>query len=702
MKRRLVLILIIVVTTVSCVSLSYAANLSKNMRKKLENIRLASVVYDNNGRVIGNLYFYKRIWLPDSKVAPVLKDAIVAIEDSRFYHHKGIDLRGMMRALVQNIKPGGNMQGGSTITQQLAKIALLSHERTISRKIQDITYALEIERSYTKREILELYINSVYLAHGNVGVEAAARFYFGKSAEKLNLEEAALIAGMIRSPENYSPFKNPKAAKDRRDVVLGRMLDLKYITSAQHRRAVAQPLKLAEKSESASVAGYFLDYLRNDLLSKGFTEEQLRFGGYRIYSTLDLGMQQAAEKTMLELPHDLPAKVQPQGALLTLDPNTGQIRAMVGGRSYVESQYNRSVMSHRQPGSTIKPFIFATALEKGYTAATIMEDKPLEVYLPNGTIWSPENYDRNYRGRIALREALKHSVNSIAVQLVQEIGIDEVVKQMEKLGLTNLVKSGANNDLNLAPLSLGGLTKGVTPLELAASYAAFPNGGEVVKPYGVIKVTDRDGKLIKQFAPVKKRGISPQTAYIMTMLMTDVIDGGTGLRAKLPDRVAAGKTGTTSDYTNAWFVGYTPELLSVVWIGNDRQEQSMAYKNRTIGSGTAAELWSSYMKQATASLPPHKFIEPTGVVWANVDRETGKAIPGWISGNHYKEVFAEDNVPASTSYKIWRWMVGGKKQESEQSQEKSRGWEESSTFGEVKGTEEQMDDHFLGVDQQAY
>lgn len=662
MKKR-VLIALGVLVVLLAVPMAYAANLTKDMREKLENIRLASVVYDRKGKVIGNLYFYKRIWVPDQRIAKDLKDAVVAIEDSRFYQHNGVDLRGITRAAVQNLLPGGNMQGGSTITQQLAKIALLTQDRTLSRKIQDITYAMEIERVYTKREILELYLNSIYLAHGNVGVEAAARYYFGKSADRLTLDEAALIAGMIKSPENLSPFKHLKEARERRNVVLKRMLDLGFITATQYKSASARSVRLVKPTETASVAGYFLDYVREDLLENhGFTEEQLRLGGYRIYSTLDLEAQQAAEQVMLDVPHDLPAKEQPQGALVALKPQTGEILALVGGRRYVDSQYNRATLSRRQPGSAMKPFIYATAIQKGYTAATLMEDKALSIPLENGTVWAPENYDHKFRGPITLREALKHSVNSVAVQLLMEVGIDPVVQQVEAMGIHSLVKEGSNNDLNLAPLSLGGLTKGVTPLELTAAYAPFANGGKSVKPFGIKRIVDRDGVVVKRFKSQRQTALKPQTAYILTMLLKDVVDNGTGQRARLGARPAAGKTGTSSDYTNAWFVGYTPEMVTTVWIGNDQQGKPMIYKNRSIGSGAAAELWGAYMKRALAKEPVVSFKEPTGIVWANVDPSSGKTVPDWMSGNFYKEVFDEDNVPATMAYKLWRWMFPKKKQ----------------------------------------
>jgi penicillin-binding protein 1A len=366
-----------------CGVLIFAADLNRDMRQKLENIRRASSVYDREGRLVGNLYFYNRIWTSFDRIPKHVKNAVIAIEDSRFYQHNGIDLKGMARAFVHNITPGGGaMEGGSTITQQLAKISLLTSERTLSRKVQDINYALQIEKVYTKDEILELYLNSIYLAHGNIGIEAAARFYFNKSVGQLGLPESALLAGLIQSPENYSPVKNPKKARNRRNTVLQKMMEQNYITKAQYNSAVATPIRIVKRPTTASTGAYFLDYIKEYLIKKeGFTEEQLRFGGYKIFSTLDLSCQREAEKAMAALPK-VPARTQPQGALIAIDPKTGGILAMVGGTNYSTSQYNRSVLSHRQPGSAIKPFVYAAALEQGYTAATIFEDKPLTIALP--------------------------------------------------------------------------------------------------------------------------------------------------------------------------------------------------------------------------------------------------------------------------------------------------------------------------------
>lgn len=664
MKRAILLVLIVLIIGAG---LTYSAMLPQNTRAKLENIRTASEVYDRHGKLIGNLYHQRRIWTPAEKISPYLKEAVVAIEDARFYQHDGIDFRGIVRAALQNMIPGGAIEGGSTITQQLAKISLLSSERTLTRKFQDIMLALQIEKIYSKEEILELYLNSVYLAHGNVGVEAAARYFYNKSAADLNLEESALLAGIIRSPENYSPVKNLTTAENRRNLVLEKMAEQDYITAEQYRKASAAAVKIVEQNQSTVVGGYFLDYIKDYLIHhEGFSDDQLRFGGYKIYTSLDLANQHQAEQVMSQLPRIEGAGIQPQGALISLEAKTGEILAMVGGRRYAESQYNRSVHAYRQPGSAIKPFVYATALEKGYTAASIVEDKPLTIPLDNGSQWVPDNYDHLFRGAIPLRVALRYSVNTVAIQLLQEIGVETVAEQLERMGITSLVKDGENNDINLAPLALGGLTKGVTPLELAAAYLTFPNLGVYIQPTGIRKVEDKSGKLIASFSTQKKAVLSAETAYIMTVLMEDVVEAGTGQQAKLKDRPAAGKTGTSSDYTNAWFVGYTPQVVTAVWIGNDRQDTPMKYQGRNIGSGTAAQLWGSYMNQAVSQYPAAKFEQPAGIVWANVDPETGMAIPGFFNKDTYQEVFNAQNVPSSNSYKVWSWFFPKRKRQKPQ------------------------------------
>jgi penicillin-binding protein 1A len=657
MKRKIVIVIACLLT---CAAVAYGATLPKDMRQKLEKVQRASVVYDRHNQLIGNLFYSRRIWVDFKTIPKILRQAVVATEDSRFYEHNGIDLQGIARAVYHNLLPGGALEGGSTITQQLAKISLLSSERTLARKVQDMTLALQIEQTYTKDEILTMYLNSVYLGHGNIGVEAASRYYFSKPVSQLRLPEAALLAGIIRSPENYSPVKHRQTARKRRDWVLQKMLEQKMISRVQYKTALATGIQLTKASKVAAVGGYFLDYVRESLLHKGFSEADLQSGGYNIYTTLDLKWQKIAERTMDHLPKAPPgAKMQPEGALLSLEPKTGEIVAMVGGHSYAATQYNRSVRSYRQPGSAIKPFVYATALEKGFTAASIVDDKPLTIVLDNGKSWSPENYDRIYRGRLTLREALRNSVNTVAVQLLQETGIKAVMEQMERMGINSLVKQGANNDLNLAPLSLGGLTKGVTPLEITAAYVPFANLGVYVKPLAVKRITDRQGNVLKKFQTVKHSALSPQTAYIITMLLKDVVEKGTGVRAALPGYTVAGKTGTTSDYTNAWFVGYTPKLITTIWLGNDSQGVPMRSVNGNIGSATAAGLWHEYMKQVVTERSASHFKTPPGIVWVNINPETGKAVPAFFGRNGYKEVFNANNVPESGVYKIWKWFFPG-------------------------------------------
>lgn len=656
MKRKLTLFLSVVILFSA---FGYGIFLTANLHQRLEELSAVSSVYDRHGHLIGNIYDHRRIWVSLDQIPPKLQQAVIAVEDTRFYRHIGIDPIGIFRALWHNLLPGGSLEGGSTITQQLAKTVMLTPKRTLLRKAQDLLCALGIEVSYSKDEILELYLNSIYLGHGNIGVEAACRYYFGKSVPALTLEECALMAGLINSPENYSPLKYPERALQKRNIVLRRMQELGSISSSEYQKASSSKLSLVKRQAPASTGAYFLDYIREYLVEEaGFSQEGLCFGGYKIYTTLDLAYQKEAERIFSSLP-EYTAKTQPQVALVTLDPRTGEILAMVGSRSYAQSQLNRSVKALRQPGSAIKPFLYATAIENGFTAASIFEDQPVEISLRNGQSWRPENYDHSYRGPITLRVALRDSVNTVAVQLLQAVGVKTVADQIEKMGITTLVQEGEVNDLSPAPLALGGLTKGVTPLELAASFTPFPNQGKYAAPYPVKKIMDRNNELVQIINPsAKKPVLSPQTAFIMTMLMKDVVDKGTGQAAALPDRSVAGKTGTTSNNTNAWFIGFTPDLLTVIWIGNDRQEDPMIYKEGRVSSETAARLWGGYMGKITQNHPVRDFTEPPGIVWADVNPETGKTTPGWLSRNSYKEVFAEENIPRGSVDKLWNDLFG--------------------------------------------
>ncbi|HYH03998.1 MAG TPA: PBP1A family penicillin-binding protein [Bacillota bacterium] len=571
-----------------------------NLRAELERSKFASTVYDRNGDPIVSLYAKSRLWASADTIPLQLQQAYVATEDARFYLHKGIDFRGILRALYQDVKTGRKAQGGSTITQQLVKNLFFSHEKNVVRKIGEMAYAIRIEQQYNKKQILELYLNSIYLGHGAWGVEAASRVYFGKPVRELNINQSALLAALARSPEYYSPFRNPAAALKRRNLVLQLMHKYEYLTAEQLRIYRAKPLEVLNAPGTTYVGAYFVDYVIDFLTRQTkFSEQYLRTAGLKVYTTMDRRIQRAAEQVFNNLPfasRDQWGVMQPQGALVALNPQNSAILALVGGRRFSGAEVNRSYQIHRQPGSAIKPFVYAAALENGYTAESQMEDKPLQLWI-NGKAWEPQNYDNQYRGWVNLQTALEESINTISIQLVQAMGVRKVFTLARRMGLESLVEDSPRNDLGLAPLALGGLTKGVSLLELTGAYSAFVNQGVFSRPFGVLSVYDHNGRLIYRGKVRQEQVIQPETADELTVMMEGVIARGTGKRARL-DNPAAGKTGTTNGNTNGWFVGYTPELLAGVWIGNDLANRPLLVKGVPLGSGTAAELWGNFMRQA--------------------------------------------------------------------------------------------------------
>ncbi|MGD9154164.1 MAG: PBP1A family penicillin-binding protein [Bacillota bacterium] len=570
-----------------------------NLRAELEKSKIASTVFDRNGDPIGSLYAKTRLWAPFDIIPQKLQQAYVATEDVRYYSHKGIDLRGIGRALWEDLKSGRKVQGGSTITQQLVKNRFFSHEKNLIRKVMEMAYAIRIEQQYNKQQILELYLNSIYLGHGAWGVEAASRVYFGKSVRDLAVNQAALLAALAKSPEYYSPFRNPAAALQRRNLILRLMHKYGYLNTADWKRYTAKPLEVLNTPGSSYEGAYFVDYVIAQLSrSTEYSEQYIRTAGLKVYTTMDRGIQRAAERVFAALPQatrDRWGVAQPQGALVALDPQNGAILGLVGGRRFSGAEVNRSYQLYRQPGSAIKPFVYAMALENGYTPASTFEDRPLAINV-NGQIWQPQNYDNQYRGKIDLQTALEDSVNTVAVQLVQELGVDPVFNMAKRMGLESLVADGARNDRGLAPLALGGLTRGVTLLELTGAYTAFGNRGIYSQPFGILSVYHHDGRLLFREKVRQSQVIQSETAAQLTQMLTGVIERGTGRRARL-NTAAAGKTGTTNGNTNGWFIGYTDRLLAGIWIGNDRADQTLRVAGISMGSSTAASLWRVFMRQ---------------------------------------------------------------------------------------------------------
>lgn len=572
-----------------------------NTKQDLEDVRPAasSQIYDINGHELANVHAEQnRVPVKLQQVPKALQDAFVAVEDVRFYDHAGVDPKGIMRALFANITNQGVAEGGSTITQQLAKNAYLTQERTYTRKIQEIFLALQLERKYTKDEILELYLNQIYFGQGAYGVQAAAKTYFGKNVEDLNLNECAMLAGIPKSPNYFSPLNNLQAAKERKSVVLDQMAKYGYISASTASKTKAEELQLVkEKPKSESeFASYFIDYV-TQLMIEQYGADAVYQEGLKIYTTLDVDLQKSAEAAMKNLPSystDGSGNQQPQGALVAIEPSTGYIKALVGGRG--TDQFNRATMAERQPGSSFKPFVFAAALENGLTPSSTVEDKPINI---GG--WQPQNYNRSFNGTVTMRYVAEQSLNVPTVRIAQEVGMEKIIYLAEQMGISTFVKEGSVNDMNYA-VSIGGMTKGVTPLEMTSAYGTFANDGVHVKPVAIIKVVNQKGEVLMENKPESKQVLKKSTANNLTSMLMGVVNRGTGTRANI-GRQAAGKTGTTDNYQDAWFVGYVPDLVTGVWVGCDDN----ARMGNMTGGTTPATIWKAFMSQAIKSMPNKSF-----------------------------------------------------------------------------------------------
>ncbi|MCI6283644.1 transglycosylase domain-containing protein [Selenomonas sp.] len=593
------IVFLVMLTGIGCGFLTASMNTKSDLA---DDIRppASSLVYDSDGNEIATIHAAEnRMPVKLDQVPQNLQDAFVAVEDNRFYDHIGVDPRGIARAIWANLRGRTVSEGGSTITQQLAKNAYLTQDRTLKRKIQEVFLALRLEHQYTKSEILELYLNQIYFGQGAYGVQAAARTYFGKDVEDLTLNECAMLAGIPKSPNYYSPLNNLQAAQERKATVLDQMVKYGYLDSATAEKTKQEKPDLVKPDpakDDKGEASYFVDYVTQKLIDK-YGADAVYKDGLQVYTTIDMDMQRAAEKAMKGLPSgrkDANGVVQPQGALVALDPHTGYVKAMVGGRG--TDQFNRATMAERQPGSAFKPFVFAAALENKFSPSTVINDSPIKI-----GDWEPQNDEHTFSGPVTMRQVAQHSMNVPTVKIAQKLGIEKVLYYAQEMGISTLVMDGPHNDKNLAS-ALGGLTKGVTPLELTSAYGTFANKGVHVDPVVIVKVLDRNGKVIDEANPEQHNVISESSAADLTSMLQDVIRAGTGRRASI-GRPAAGKTGTTSDYHDAWFVGYTPDLVASVWIGND--------DNTSLGGiygGTVpATIWKDFMTEALKGTPAKDF-----------------------------------------------------------------------------------------------
>lgn len=603
----------------------------------------STMIYDKDGNLVTKVGIKNSVPVNIKEVPEHLKEAFLAIEDPRFYQHHGISLRGIARAAWADLTSRSMREGGSTITQQLIKISYLTPDKTVKRKIQEMILAIQVERRYTKDEIFELYLNNIYLGEGAYGIQAAAQTYFGKNVGDLSLEEAALLAGLPQAPSAYSPYRDPRAAVNRRNAVLDRMAANNFISQVQAEKAKKTELKLdsGQPSEKQYPYPYFLDYVTDKLIEK-YGETEVFKGGLKVYTTLDPKIQQAAEAAMARAGNFPPSKadenglMQPQGAIVVLEPSSGQIKALVGGREHKQKrQWNRATQTTRQPGSAFKPIAaYGPAIEyKGLGPASVVDDIPVKY----GS-YQPKNNDGKFRGLITYRAALAASVNIAAV------------KVLEIVGLPDAIKFAAGLDIKLDPqhhglgMALGGLYTGVSPLQMAGAYAAFANNGVYVEPTVILRVEKQDGVILDQPVPRQRQAMKATTAYLLTDMLKSVVTSGTGTGAQI-GRPAAGKTGTTDDGKDIWFVGYTPDLVASVWMGYDKPTAM----NQAYGGTYPARVWREVMSKAHAGLPVRDFTSPGGIVTATVDAKSG-LLPGPNTTGEglVTDLFAEGTVPSAT------------------------------------------------------
>jgi penicillin-binding protein 1A len=556
---------------------------------------LTSVVYDRKDRVIARLFEENRTWADIRQMSPWAIKAILAAEDSEFYEHRGIRLKAIARAIVRDLESGAARQGGSTITQQLARMLFLSQERTLQRKASEAVIAIRMERLYTKDQILEMYINMAYFGHGAYGIGAAAQVFFGKTPSQLTLAEASMLAGILPAPNAYTPIRHPDRARARQNYVLSRMVETGMITPEEKSQALATELSYARKADTKASfvmedAPYFVSHVLFKHLLPKYGREKIYRGGLRVHTTIDLDLQRQAEEVI--------SKMKFEGALVALDPNTGEILALVGGRDFDQSKFNRATQAYRQPGSAFKPIVYAAALENGYRPVDHAFDAPL--HFANG--WSPKNSDAKFRGEVTLVSALAQSINTVAVRIAQVIGVPAIREQARNMGITTPYLP---EDLSIA---LG--SSSLTPLEMGAAFCAFANNGYKVVPFSVKEILDSDGNSMERNGPELSNAMSPETSVTMRSLLMQAVSWGTGTRARVEGYQVFGKTGTTNDWTDVWFVGGVPDLVVVVYVGNDNHKTL----GRAFGGTVAAPVWQEFVSKAVKTLgTPEQFKIPPGV-----------------------------------------------------------------------------------------
>jgi len=728
--------------------------------RELKNFEPSTVtlMYSDQNELISELYLEKRILVPLNKIPTQLKQAALAVEDANFYRHIGIDLKAISRAFLTNLKAGRIVEGGSTITQQLSKTLFLSRERSLIRKIKEAILSIRLEIVFSKDEILEIYLNQIYYGHGSYGVEAAARTYFGKNVQNLTLAESALIAGLPKSPNNYSPYRNLKRARSRRNHVIRRMAQEGFIKRNEAEQAIKSKVNLGEVTNMLNKAPYFVEYIRQQLMSL-YGRNKVYKSGLKVYTTLNLEQQITAQNVtkkylrisdkrygyrgplgtmdiaipeivlqenlreinnlndgvipvtgtiiyglvksvereyvtvligqgegIIELknmnwarqpdpkvdgrwarisrsdrtlqPGDkilvkvlgvhksgsawslsLEQEPEVEAALLSIAPATGHIKAMIGGYDFSKSQFNRAVQAVRQPGSVFKPIVYATAISKGFSPASTIIDSPIIFKEKDHSFdnWKPVNFENKFYGPTPLRKALAHSRNIVTVKILQEIGVNSVIRMAKNLGINS------HMDKNL---SIGLGSSGVTLHELISAYSAFANNGIRVESQGIRYIENRNGEILYTEIQKKTQPISSGIANIITSLLQSVVKEGTAKKVRPLGRPTAGKTGTTNNYVDAWFIGYTPKLLTGVWVGKDNVEP--LGRNET-GSRTAIPIWLEFMKNSLANKPIYNFPTSSETTFVKVDPTTGN-ITNSENPKGFFEIFANDNLPKENSH----------------------------------------------------
>jgi len=586
-------------------------------------------IYSADGVLLANFFLENREVVKLSQISTDLANAMVAVEDERFYQHRGVDTVGIVRAAVMNLMAGNTREGASTITQQYIRNTILADERyeiSIKRKLREAYLAEELEKRRSKREILELYLNAVYFGDGAYGAEAASRTYFGKSANQLSLGEASLLAGLPQSPNGLNPNYNMAGAKARQRVVLERMTANGYITEAQAREAADQPIvlnKTVDPLQGIYDCQFFVSYVRKQLLTK-YPDSLVFKGGLKVYTTIDTRQQRRAEaavRSVLNRPND------PDAGLCSIDPRNGYIVAMYGGKNYTKNAYNTATQARRQPGSAFKTFVLITALEKGIPPRRMFSSSSPAV-IPTRPPWRVSNAEGGGKGAMTLAAATAHSVNVVFARLIWEIGAKDVARTAKRMGITSEVPA-------YPAIALGGLPRGVSPLDMASAYGVLAAGGIRYEPTAITKILGPDGETIYEHKPVGTRVLTKEVSWATTQLLMGVVSGGTGTRARLSGREVAGKTGTAQTYQDAWFCGYTPQLSTAVWMGYLKGAIPMrnVHGQRAFGGTFCAPIWHNFMNAALAGQPKLKFARAGAphyiwkAEWSKVASETVKPKP---------------------------------------------------------------------------